>query len=308
MNSLSGQGALPSQLIVVDGSTDSTTRELVEGWGANVASECEVIWQRANHVGAAIQRNQGVEAASQPFVWFFDDDILFETECVKRLWGAIENSNEICGVSAMITNQRYSAPGRVTRTLYRLLDGKDRRSYAGRCIGPAFNILPEDDSSLAEVVPVDWLNTTCTIYRREAMPRPPFESHFTGYSFMEDLALSLTVGKKWKLANARTARIYHDSQPADYKKNRAAIAQMELVNRHYIMTSILGRRHVIDYAKLALLEGFCVATPLVSGREWLSLPPVLLGKATAAVSIICNGSRRATAPGIIEERKSFESS
>ncbi len=58
------------------------------------------------------------------------------------------------------------------------------------------------------MVPVEWLNTTCTLYRREALPDPPFLSHFTGYSLMEDLALSLTVGKRWKLANARGLRIF----------------------------------------------------------------------------------------------------
>jgi len=35
---------------------------------------------------AAVQRNQGLARASQPVIWFFDDDILFEPECVARLW------------------------------------------------------------------------------------------------------------------------------------------------------------------------------------------------------------------------------
>ena len=42
-----------------------------------------------------------------------------------------------------------------------------------------------------EVASVEWLNTTCTIYRGEALPSPPFCNQFTGYSLMEDLALSL---------------------------------------------------------------------------------------------------------------------
>jgi len=59
------------------------------------------------------------------------------------------------------------------------------------------------------------------MYRREAIPSPPFPEHFSGYSMMEDLTLSLVVGRKWKLANARTARIYHDSQPGTHKSNSA---------------------------------------------------------------------------------------
>ncbi|MEP6911873.1 MAG: glycosyltransferase family 2 protein [bacterium] len=285
LDSLVAQNKLPAQLIVIDGSPAEETRMVVEAWAATVGSQCEVVYQRAFQLGAAAQRNQGVAIAAQPFIWFFDDDIVFESDCVKRLWAAIKSDEAVGGVNAMITNQRYAMPGLVTRTLFRLLYGKSCESYAGKCIGPALNILPEDNTNLPDVVPVEWLNTTCAIYRREALPSPPFDSHFTGYSFMEDVALSLTVGKKWKLKNARTARIYHDSQPAEYKSNPSTLASMELINRHYVMTRILGRTSAIDYAKLTLLEAFGMVTPLVSERAWKSLPAVLIGKAQGIVAM-----------------------
>jgi len=287
--SLAAQSALPKQLIVIDGSPAEETRMVIEAWAAAVGSQCEVVYQRAFQLGAATQRNQGVAIAAQPFIWFFDDDILFESDCVERLWAAITGEEALGGVNAMITNQRYLTPGRVTRVLFRLLDGKSRESYAGKCIGPALNILPEDNSNLPDVVPVEWLNTTCAVYRREALPSPPFDAHFTGYSFMEDVALSLTVGKKWTLRNARTARIHHDSQPAEYKSNQSALARMELINRHYVMTRILGRTSAIDYAKLTLLETFGIVTPLVSARAWKSLPALLIGKARGMVAILRRG-------------------
>jgi len=101
----------------------------------------------------------------------------------------------IGGVNAMITNQQYHTPGRVSRIMYRLMHGKKSASYAGKCIGPASNLLPQDIDSLPEYQPVEWLNTTCTLYRKEALPQPAFHSHFTGYSLMEDVSLSLTVAK-----------------------------------------------------------------------------------------------------------------
>ena len=286
LDSLVAQNALPAQLIVIDGSQAEETRMVVEAWAAAVGSQCQVVYQRAFQLGAAVQRNQGVAIAAQPFIWFFDDDILFESDCVKRLWAAIKSDEALGGVNAMITNQSYAAPGLTTRTLFRLLAGESSDSYAGKCIGPALNILPEDNPNLPDVVPVEWLNTGCTIYRREALPSPPFDSHFTGYSFMEDVALSLTVGKKWKLRNARTARIYHDSHPAKYKSNPSALATMELINRHYVMTRILGRSSTIDYAKLTLLEIFGIVTPLVSARAWKALPAVLIGKARAIAAML----------------------
>jgi hypothetical protein len=49
---------------------------------------------------------------------------------------------------------------------------------------------------------------------------------------MENLALSLTVGKRWKLANARTVRIYYNSQPGTQKSAPRVLAEMQLVNRY----------------------------------------------------------------------------
>jgi hypothetical protein len=148
------------------------------------------------------------------------------------------------------------------------------------------NLLPEDRPDLPEVVAVEWLNTTCTLYRGEALPHPLFPGHFKGYSFMEDVALSLVVGKRWKLANARTARISHDSQPGDYKTNVISLAKMELVNRHYVMTQILCRKRFADHLKLFILEIFGILTPLTSLRALASLPEVLLGKLIAVYVIV----------------------
>lgn len=256
LESLAAQGAAPAELIVVDGSTEEDAAPVVEQWVANFAPATKAVCLRATTLGAAAQRNQGMALATQPFVWFFDDDILFEPECVARLWRAIDSDAALGGVNAMIVNQRYRPPGRVSRMMFALMNGGNEPTFAGRVLGPAVNLLPEDRDDLPEVVPAEWLNTTCTIYRREALPDPPFDSIFTGYSMMEDLTLSLRVAKRWRLANARTARIFHDSQPGAHKADIAALAEMELVNRHYVMTQVLGRARARDYARLALWEAF----------------------------------------------------
>jgi len=268
LQSLQSQSFFPAEIIVVDASTDDRTHRVVSELAASVAgSGCRVVWQSAERLGAAAQRNQGVAAATQPFVLFFDDDVLFEPECMARLWRAMECDRQLGGVSAMITNQRYASPGAFSRTLFAIMAGEYRSSYAGRILGPGINLLPEDSEDLPDVTTVDWLNLGATLYRREALPNPPFAEYFTGYSLGEDLALSLTVGRSWKLANARTARLFHDSQSGSHKSNPAALAEMELVNRHYIMTKILQRTGVTHYAKLALWEVMQVAILLLQSRN-----------------------------------------
>lgn len=297
LESLAQQSHQPAEMIVVDASSSDETERLCRSEIPNLLTK--IIYRRATETGAASQRNQAIASATQQTVWFLDDDVVFEEDCLKNLWEALQSDASLGGVNAMITNQRYFPPGRISRNIFRLLHGRREQSYAGKCIGPAFNLLPEDSERLGPKVAVEWLNTTCTLYRREALPEPLFPAHFKGYSYLEDVALSLAVGRKWKLANARLARIFHDTQPGEYKNNTIAMAKMELVNRHYVMTQVLGRRRLSDYAKLVLLETFFAASGLVSLRGWVALPAIIVGKLTAIPHVFTNGSRSPVSPSSV---------
>lgn len=244
-----------------------------------------VVYRRASSRGAACQRNEGVETASQPFILFMDDDVELRANCLAKLWEAVISDQSIGGASSMIVNQKYTMPGIASRLLYSVVSEEKCETFAGRCLGPVLALLPEDREELPEVVPVEWLNTTCTLYRREALPVPVFPSHFTGYSMAEDINLSLTVGKTWKLVNARTARIFHNTGPGPYKPTGAALAKMSLINRHYIMTRTLERTTLLDYAKLFLVEAFGIVTSLRYARAWVELPSILAGKVEAILAI-----------------------
>jgi GT2 family glycosyltransferase len=285
LQSLAEQSSQPAELSIVDASTDGSTRSLCEE--EPIPKLRSVLsWCRADFAGAASQRNQGVRAASQSMVGFMDDDVLLEPDCFARLWRALNSDDRIGGVSAMITNQRYQSPGRISQFVFRLIDHRSESSYAGRVLGPAVNLLPEDREDLPEVVPVEWLNTTCALYRREALPNPPFPDHFKGYSLMEDVTLSLIVGRYWKLANARTARIYHDSQPGSHKVDPKLVAEMQFINRHYVMTKVLGRNRISDYLKLFLFELFSLTSTLQVPSGRVKFGPTLRGKARASWFIV----------------------
>ena len=228
----------------------------------------------------------GVMLATQPAVWFFDDDVIFEPDCLSRLWTVLQSDDRLGGVHAMIVNQRYLSPGLISRAMFRLMAGRSHRSYAGRVLGPVINMMPEDRDDLPDIVSVEWMNTGCAIYRREALPAPPFPDHFTGYSLMEDVALSMTVAKRWKLANVRSARIFHDSQPAPHKADHAANMKMEMINRHYIMTHI-GSRAVARLAVAIVQLAVCGVRTKFGRPFWQMLTGSIQG-----VRAILSGASR----------------
>jgi GT2 family glycosyltransferase len=278
LDSLSQQGFLPAEMIVVDASSDGRTKTLVENFAERLGSSTNVRWIPATISGAAAQRNQGVAMATQPFIWFFDDDVVFEPECAPRLWNAIESDRQLGGVNAMIVNQHYTPPGFISRSVFTLMNGHREESFAGKVIGPAINLLPEDRDELPDVVPVQWLNTTCTIYRRAALSSPPFDEVFTGYSLMEDVALSLRVGRKWGLANVRKARIIHDSQPGEHKSTVRYVAKMEVMNRHYVMTHILDARGMLPFCRFGLWQLFQLLSIAARSSTRRNAVPFLLGQ------------------------------
>jgi glycosyltransferase involved in cell wall biosynthesis len=276
------QDSTPTELILVDASRDNASRKVANDFAARFAARgCTIRWEAAVIAGAAPQRNQGVMLATQPVIAFFDDDIVFDKNCMASLFEILMSDTRVGGVNAMITNIRYVPPGWVSRCMFRLMNGRAQRSYAGCVLGPAVNVAPEDRDDLPKIVPVEWLHTACTLYRREALPDPPFPHFFQGYSFMEDVALSVLVARSWKLVNARAVRIFHDGQPGDYKNSPLALARMELVNRHFVMADILGKRRVSDYARLALWEVFqllvCAIQKRFSREFWLRLRGKWLG-------------------------------
>lgn len=278
LQSILKQSCHPKELILVDGSEGTETQYILESLDFASLS-IDVKYEKAIELGAASQRNQGISIASLPFIWFLDDDVILESFCLEMLWKAFEGRPDVGGVNAMIINQKYTTPGTATLMMYFLMHGERLQTYAGKCIGPAWNLLPEDSESLPEVVEVEWLNTTCTLYRREALPAPVFDDHFTGYSLMEDLTLSLRVGKNWTLLNARTARIFHDSQPGSHKNNIAELAKMELVNRHYVMTKVLHRTSMTNVMKLFIFELFGLVTSMTTIKGVKQAPQVIAGKA-----------------------------
>jgi glycosyltransferase involved in cell wall biosynthesis len=259
LSSLWAQDAVPIEMVIVDASADEATRDLIAREAARAPQGVAIRHLHSSGDGSAAQRNEGVCASSQAVVGFMDDDIVLEPDCMERLWAALHSATDVGGANAMITNQKYHQPGAVSRLVYRLVGGGPGPDYSGRIFGPAVNLLPADREGMPEVVPVGWLNTTCTLYRREALPDPPFASFFTGYSMMEDAALSLVVARKWKLVNARTARIFHDTQPGKHKDDAAQVARMAVVNRDFVARRILGKRGIVYWSSLVVWAAFQLA-------------------------------------------------
>lgn len=252
LHSLLASTDVPGEFIIIDASEGCESADAIAPLFAAPGAPRLLVRQAAS-IGAAAQRNQGVALATCDMILFCDDDIIAQPDCIARLWQAMESNSRLGGVSASIVNQSYVRPGRVLRGILRLIGAIEGDGYAGRVVGPAIAFLPRAGSA-AQAMPVEWLNLGCSLYRRPLLPQPPFDVFFSGYSIGEDVALSLRVGRRARLANVPSARIVHDSQPGVHKADAVSLSRMQFVNRHYLMTQVLGRVGWADHARLFIWE------------------------------------------------------
>jgi glycosyltransferase involved in cell wall biosynthesis len=285
LNSIFTQSSIPREIVIVDGSENSDSEQVVFTHQGGDHQKAKVLYVRAAGVGAAAQRNEGLSLVTEPFVLFCDDDIVLEEGCLQELWHCINLSPRIGGASALITNQQYGKPGRVSRLIFGLMAGKRATSYAGRIIGPAVNLLPSGELNPFGYNRVDWLYTTCVLYRTVALPNPVFDLHFRGYSLMEDLTLSLRVSANWLLINVPTAKIFHDSQPGDHKSDARARSKMELVNRHYVVYEVMLQRGAVIAMRFLAWELFQLLNSARSKNGVAAFVSSSLGKVDALVEI-----------------------
>lgn len=283
LDSLALQEVLPAELVICDGSDDDETETLVNQQRNRFGSEVRWIYEKAVKTGLAPQRNQAVDAASQPFVWFLDDDVILEPACLKVLHGVAAADDRVGGVTATITNQSYSPPGPFVRRLLRWFEnGRERETYASACVGPGYAFYPDASPDMPATMTAEWMIGCCTLYRKAALPRPAVPAHFEGGAIGEDLAASLHVAQNWKTLHARDARCLHDSQGGTHKRSQFKLAAQGLANRYWIMTHVLHKAGLRDRFDFALMHLFGLASLLRSPRGWPCFAPTLAGYALGA--------------------------
>jgi GT2 family glycosyltransferase len=283
--SLFAQEVVPAEIVIVDATIPAVTADSLPLPPAGVRLACQPAASR----GAAVQRNQGVAAATQPFILFLDDDVDLEPGCVAALWTALETDPRLGACGVVISNQHYHPPGRFMRRVYALLGAPAGGSLAGRCVGPALNFLPAAEAQASPAA--DWTNLCCTLVRRPALPVPPLLGFFHGYSLMEDAALTLEIAKRWRVAALPGARLFHDVKPAGYKDRTFARERMELVNRWFVMRCIMGRDSLAWDLRQLALQFFMVGISLRTAAGWRRLPAALAGKFSGLATVVLRGHR-----------------
>jgi GT2 family glycosyltransferase len=235
--SVAEQTRRPESIIVVDSSRDEQTRAVVE---AQVAI-LPLRYERAVEASAAKQRNQGGRQVTTPLIAFIDDDArLFPDTCEKlcRAFDA-DAAGAIGGIAGRLTGSPRPVPRGLLWFYYRLQAGYNHPTYGGKLLGPAVNCYPSYTETDGELIPADWLSSTCVFYRTEAFQAELFPS-FSGYSFMEDVHLSARIARKHQVFFHSTALFEHDDAPSSWKRDLVPLARSRIRNQRAVARDVMG--------------------------------------------------------------------
>jgi GT2 family glycosyltransferase len=233
--SIGRQTRLPERIVIVDSSAGDEARVVAAEFAL------PIIYERAERPSAAQQRNQGSRDIQTPLLAFIDDDVVLAPDVFERLCLVFENDPATGGVAARMNGATHRAPGGVLWCYYRLQAGFRDETYGGRLFGPAINCFPCYDRTADELIPADWLNLGCVLFRTDAFQRELFPA-FEGYSHMEDVHLSARIGRTHRLFFHATARYDHFPSESPAKSDRRRLAQMRMRNQQLIAHDVLGMR------------------------------------------------------------------
>lgn len=239
LESLAAQTRRPDRAIIIDASRDERAETIAREFGGRLP----IRYERAVVASSARQRNQGAADVATPLIAFLDDDVELAPDCFEKLCGVFESdaASETGGVAARIRGMQHAPPRGLLWWYYRLQAGYAHTTYGGRLFGPAVNCLPSYTEAAGDLIPADWLNSTCVLYRTDLFRREQFPE-FDGYSFMEDVHLSARIARTHRLYFHATALFDHFDAPSSFKRNHRQLARMRIRNQRLIARDVLGLR------------------------------------------------------------------
>ncbi|MBL8291804.1 MAG: glycosyltransferase [Bryobacterales bacterium] len=251
----------PGELVIVDGAGDGQLGLVLDRWAMDVSLPFDLVYVEGPR-GLTLQRNVGIDVSHGQFVFFLDDDALPLEGYFRAIRTAFLTSPSIGGVcGSLVLPPSARLPYR-WRLRFALRIVPRIRPFAYH---PSGTSVPPILAPQAGTRPVDIMPGCAFALRREVFLQHRFSAFFTGYSYGEDVEMSLRVGKTWRLLCCGEALVIHRQAPTNrlhgFRKGR-----MEMLNRHFIWKRHVPHPGRINQFRFWADAALVVALDLLSAR------------------------------------------
>lgn len=232
LNFLLQSDNLPNQVIIIDQSDSTKTKELVE---KETYKDLHVLYISSEIKSSALARNIGIEKRNKDsdIIIFLDDDVQVEENFISQIKNFFkENKQAKGGVANIETPSRKTTLSK--KIWLFLLTGKVNTTKFFVSKG-GFNALP---MKVGEKVKVAERTSGCWMFFYKSVFEQGFrfEKQFMKYSLMEDCFLSYEIQKKYpnSLFFVPNIKMVHCETPTARIANKQKIYQ-NIIHRYYFI-------------------------------------------------------------------------
>ena len=223
LKSLSNQTINPDEVVIVDASRNDDTNKMLNQKSKQLLYD--IVYKKTSP-GSARQRNIGSTLSSGKYLFFFDDDVVLDSDYIRIIMETFSQLQgiQLGGLTGRIVNIQESPESweTVFKKIFFLSDFGD-----GQIKLSGFPSLRIDEKASY----VGFLSGCNMVYPKAIFSQFLFDERLTGYSYMEDVDLSYRVGKKYPLYYQPKARLSHFS--TTYRKVDSRFLRRMMMRNHY---------------------------------------------------------------------------
>ena len=258
LNSIAAQTVVPKNTIIADASDDTKTKNLVEHL-SKTNPGFKITYLKCPVPGSTFQRNYGIKHSKNEIVFFFDDDVILESDYIENTLKVYNEHPDIGGVSGNMLNQpTYSLPYKLFKFLFFLPYTSPKVSNKLR-----FSGFPKVSTGQNKITSGNFMEGGLCSYKRNILDTYYFDEKLTKYAFLEDIDLSYRVSKKYILMRTPYSRLNHYPSPSS-RINRKELRAVYTLNHFYLFVKNMPKNPITVFAHFwshigLLIEGIIAA-------------------------------------------------
>ena len=232
LDSIKIQSLLPDELLIIDGSPDTETKEMLEKENFSIPN-LKYFQVPPEHRGLTRQRNYGIKQLSNQtdIVCFFDDDVILNYNYIELLDQTFRNNPDCVGLSGYIKNdQKWEVydPKIHSRKKWYIMDNYalklGERNYARKLLGlfpdtppgyiPPYGHGYSQIPFTGKTYEVEHIIGCNMSFRKFVFDKIHFSNYFEGYGLYEDLDFSYRASLLGKILINTNLLLEHHHHPS----------------------------------------------------------------------------------------------
>jgi len=260
IDSISKQSILPNEIIVIDSGENLRLDFVLKEKIPTIAPLVKILRVKASLTEA---RNIGVRHSTGDIIFFFDDDVILDSDYIKQVMNVFVNDPEekIGGVMGNIVNMKrdVTSPFAIAKRLFFWDHFGDGRFLPSG--------LPTYVHGQDRIVPTEFLSGCMSAYSRKVLHEFVFDEslgRLGGYSYLEDADMSYRVSRKYALVYTPFAKLEHHPS-AKGRIDRCSLTKALVFNHLYLFEKNMPKRFTTLLSLCASLFGYLLFTGLFQG-------------------------------------------